>query len=382
LTAPITGYIDPQFTPVRDAFAALWQQAEVGASLCIYLHDRKVVHLWGGFADLAQTRPWTPETLVNVYSTTKGIAALALAHLAGTGAFNYQDSVAKHWPEFATQGKGAITIGEVLSHQAGLCAFDRAITIADLYDFEAMVALLAGAKPAWEPGSKAGYHAVTWGFLAGALLRKITGKTLGHYIQAHLCTPMLADFHLGLDPKAHPRCADLIGPNHALNKGIALTPLVQNARPIPRTALAIRTQENPVIRPFKDACSGAWRQAEIPASNGHATAEGLAKLYQGALNKTLINLDVRQQACVRVVSDQQDLILNQVIERSQGGFILNPNAGFGPNQHAFGHNGAGGSSAFADPESGVAFAYVMNQMQPAQTQPRAPKLAEVFFNCL
>ena len=122
LTALITGYTDPRFAPVRDAFAALWQDAEVGASLCIFLHDQKVVDLWGGFSDLAQTRPWTARTLVNIYSTTKGIAALALAHLAGTGALRYQDPVAKYWPEFAQQSKAAITVGELLSHQAGLSA--------------------------------------------------------------------------------------------------------------------------------------------------------------------------------------------------------------------------------------------------------------------
>ena len=382
LTAPITGYTDPQFTPVRDAFAALWDGPEVGASLCIYVQDQKVVHLWGGFADLAQTRPWTPDTLVNVYSTTKGIVALALAHLAGTGAFNYQDPVSQYWPAFAAHDKGAITINELLSHQAGLCAFEQDLLVADLYDWNAIVASLAGAKPAWEPGHRSGYHSISWGFLAGALCRNLTGQTLGEYIQTHLCTLTGADFHLGLDPKAHRRCADLIGPNRARNQRADLAPVRQPARAVPRSDLAIRTQENPIIRPYQDACSSAWRQAEIPASNGHATAEGLAKLYQGALNKTLIKEETRQQACIRTVSNQPDLILNQFIERSQGGFILNPDAGFGPNQLAFGHNGAGGSSAFADPEAQVAFAYVMNQMQPEGTQPRAPKLAEVFFSCL
>jgi len=382
LTAPITGYTDSQFTPVRDAFAELWDGPEVGASLCIYVQDQKVVHLWGGFTDLAQTRPWTPDTLVNIYSTTKGITALALAHLAGTGAFNYQDPVSKYWPEFAADDKGAITISELLSHQAGLCAFEQNLMVADLYDWNAIVASLARAKPAWEPGSRAGYHSISWGFLAGALCRKITGKTLGQYIQTHLCTPTGADFYIGLDPKAHDRCADLIGPNHARNQRADLTPAKQPASAAARSDLAIRTQENPIIRPYQDACSSAWRQAEIPASNGHATAEGLAKLYQGALNEKLITEAARHQACTRTVSKQQDLILNQFIERSQGGFILNPGAGFGPNQLAFGHNGAGGSTAFADPESQVAFAYVMNQMQPEQTKPRGPNLAEVFFNCL
>lgn len=382
LTAPISGYTDSQFTPVRDAFANLWDGPEVGASLCIYWHDKKVVHLWGGFADLAQTRPWTRDTLVNVYSTTKGIAALALAHLAETRAFNYQDPVSDYWPAFAAEGKGAITINQLLSHQAGLCAFEQDLVVADLYDWDAMVAALARGKPAWTPGLHAGYHSISWGFLAGALCHSITGKTLGQYIQAHLCTPTEADFHLGLDPKAHGRCADLIGPNHARNERAGRITGRQPATAMPRSDLAIRTQENPIIRPYQDACSSAWRQAEIPASNGHATAEGLAKLYRGALNKTLITEETRQQACARSVSQQQDLVLNQVIERSQGGFILNPGAGFGPNQQAFGHNGAGGSSAFADPESQVAFAYVMNQMQPDRTQPRAPNLAEVFFNCL
>ena len=387
MTQFIEGTVTPQFEPMRAAFFELWQHYEVGASLCVYLKGEKVVDLWGGWQDLARTKTWKPDTLVNIYSTTKGLAALALGHLHATGAFAYTDPVSFYWPEFAQRGKANISIGMLLSHQAGLSGFSERLVISDLYDTQKLTNLLASAEPSWMPGAQSGYHVVTWGFLAGEILRRVSGKTIGCYLREEITLPLGADCHLGLNVSDLHRCADLIGPNHA---NVHNVPLVNKPNAVdlpvlePVATLRRQAQQNPIIRPFKDACSNAWRQAEIPASNGHATAEGLARLYCHALQtkRAKIGGFGLNQACKKAVTGQTDLILQQNIERSQGGFILNPNAGFGPSPEAFGHNGAGGSSAFADPLREVAFAYVMNQMQPNGATPRAPKLAECFYSCL
>ena len=384
----VQGSVTPQFEPVRAAFLKLWQHHEVGASLCVYFRGEKVVDLWGGWQDINRSKTWHADTLVNIYSTTKGVAALALGHLHATGAFAYSDPVNLYWPEFAQNAKGEISIGMLLSHQAGLSGFSQNLLVSDLYQTQKLTNLLAGAEPSWIPGTQSGYHVVTWGFLAGEILRRITGKTLGCYLREHITQPLGADCHLGLLTRDLDRCADLIGPNRASRGNQPFTGDEPSALTTPvsesRKALRQQAQQNPIIRPFKDACSTAWRQAEIPASNGHATAEGLARLYAYALEKRTAEVGGfgLDQACRRAVTDQTDLILGQTIERSQGGFILNPGAGFGPSRSAFGHNGAGGSSAFADPEQEIAFAYVMNQMHPNGSAPRAPRLADCFYECL
>jgi len=380
LNAPIFGTSDARFTRVKEAFTELWQGPEVGASLCIFLEGKKVVDLWGGWQDRARTRDWTPDTLVNIYSTTKGIVALALAKLVNEDLLAYDEVVGRYWPEFNQNGKAGITVGQLLSHQAGLCAFDQPLAVTDLYNWQSRVERLAAAAPKWPPGSAAGYHSITWGFLAGELIRRVTGELPGHYLRKHLAEPHKADCHIGLSARAQAQCADLIGPNHALGA----TPATPSGIKKSRTPLVTLTQDNPRIRPFADACSADWRRAEIPASNGHASARGLATLYQAALSQhaQFVRTDTLQTAITTAVEDKTDLILQTKIKRSQGGFILNEGAGYGPDPRAFGHNGTGGSSAFAALSPQVAFAYVPNQMLPEGLTPRAPRLADLFYDCL
>ena len=380
MNPPLFGRVDKQFQPVKEAFQALWRDHEVGAGLCIYLEGINVVDLWGGWQDRARTKLWEENTLVNIYSTSKGLIAFALARLVHTGQLDYKHRVSEYWPEFGVAGKAEITVAELLSHQAGLCAFDTPIAVGDLYRWSDIIGHLTAAKPRWKPGSQAGYHPITWGFLAGEIIRRITGMSAGSFLKTAITTPLQADCYIGLSPQDQRRCADLIGPNHVKTGHPPSTATTRSDQ----HPLVRETQENPVIRPYADACSAAWRSAEIPASNGHATAKGLAKVYRAALLGThdFIGKAALSSAVQLAVSDQSDLILGTRMNRSQGGFIKNPNAGYGPQPNAFGHNGTGGSSAFADPDAGVSFAYVANQMHPEGHAPRAPRLAEVFFDCL
>ncbi len=362
----VFGTCSPQFEEIRPLFQELWQDIEVGAALCVYRQGKEVVNLWGGFQDRAQTIPWQQDTLVNTYSITKGVMATAVAMLADENAIAYDQKVSHYWPEFIQAQKETITVAQLLSHQGGLCGLETPLEVEDLSYWEKMTSLLAAQPPLWAPGSEAGYHAVTWGYLCGELIRRVTGETAGKFIQERICKPLGLNFFLGVPETKLPSCAELIGPNHA--KGYQPS----GSREIEHSPnrLFDLAQLNPVISPFKHASSRKWRQAEIPASNGHSDARSLARLYgllanKGTLERQRLLSEAAIATALEVAVDQQtDLVMGHIIRRSQAGFILSHDGNYGPGAHSFGHAGAGGSMAFADPERNLGFAYVMNQLQP------------------
>lgn len=359
---PIHGFTAPGFERVREQFAANFIDGiEVGASLCVRKNGEALVNLWGGYKDAGFTQPWQQDTLVNVYSTTKGVAAIAFATLVEDGLLSYDDAVKELWPEFRAAQNG-LTIGQLLSHQSGVPGVSEPVTVTDMYNWPKMIALLEQQEPFWEPGSAAGYHAVHWGYLVGELVLRATGKTLGSVLSERITGPLGADFHLGLPDAEHGRVADLIGPNHARTADRLPAPDTTPPR-LPR--LFPVALMNPSIRPWKDACSPDWRRAEIAAANGHGTGEGIARIYDAAANGggAVLSAATLAQANVQEVAMEEDLILAKPMRRSRG-FILNTDQEYGPTRSAFGHAGAGGSLGFADPEFGIGFGYTMNQMQP------------------
>ncbi|MFB0970320.1 MAG: serine hydrolase domain-containing protein, partial [Pseudomonadales bacterium] len=209
----VNGTNERRFDKVRTAFENLWSDIEVGAALCVYEHGVPVIDLWGGFHDQDMSTPWQANSLVNVYSTTKGMAAIAIAILVDEQKLDYDAPVADYWPEFAQAGKADVTIAQLLSHQAGLCGVDTKLEVEDLYDWEKMIRLLEQQTPMWPLGTGAGYHAVTWGYLPGELVRRVTGMTLGEFFNQRVAVPLLADCYIGLPESEFARCASLIGPN-------------------------------------------------------------------------------------------------------------------------------------------------------------------------
>lgn len=379
----IAGEVAAGFEQVKEVFAANWQGIEVGASYSVVYRGEKVVDLWGGYQNRECSKPWLKDTLVNVYSTTKGLASLAVAILAEEGKLDYEALVVDYWPEFGAEGKHTVTVAQLLSHQAGVCGVSDKITVADLYDWDKMVHLLAAQKPHWEPGKAAGYHAITWGYLAGELIRRITGQTLGHYFHEKVAGPLQADFFIGLPDSEMDRVSDMIGPNHARiqpPKGDGPAPKMPDLYPI---ALL-----NPSIRPYGDASSYAWRKAEIAAANGQANARGIARIYGALANGgeidgiRVIDKEGLETALQQEVGDQKDLVIGMPMRRARG-FILNSAGGYGPSSKAFGHGGAGGSTGFADPETNIGIGYAMNQMQsnPAAV-PRSKLLLDATYACL
>lgn len=376
-TFPIHGTVAPGFEPLRAVFERNFtDDVEVGASFAATVDGEFVADLWGGFQDRGCTREWRADTLVNVYSTTKGIASLALAALVEDGRLDYDAPVADYWPEFRA-GAGGLTVGQFLSHQSGVCGLRARVTVEDLYDFPAMAARIAAEEPHWEPGSAAGYHAILWGFLAGEIALRITGRSLGALLRERVAGPLGADFHLGLPESEHRRVADLIGPNHA------------RRQPDPRAMMGVKMPplfpfalQNPSVRPWKDACSAEWRRAEIAAANGHGNGRAIAGIYGAAASGGLLRDETLAALTREEWGMEDDLVLGRPMRRGRG-VNLNTDGQYGPNPSSFGHNGAGGSIGFADPARRLGVGYAMNQMEPGiDADTRGARLVRALFDCL
>ena len=379
----IIGYVSPGFEKVKTVFKSNWDGYEVGASCSVVHKGKTVVDLWGGWLDTEFKAPWQLDTLVNVYSTTKGMGSLAMAILADEGKIDYNAKVVDYWPEFGAEGKEKITVAQLLSHQAGLCGLSRKVTVEDLYDWDKMVTWLAAEKPHWEPGKGCGYHAVMWGYFPGELIKRITGKTLGTYFKEKVTDPLHADFFIGLPDSEMHRVGNIIGPNRAR------VPMTQVESPADMPALYPIALLNPNIRPYKDASSPAWRKAEIAAANGQANARGIARIYGMLANGgeidgiRILSQQAIEIATIEEVDDSRPNLVTGRPMRFARGFSLNVDGVYGKNPNAFGHAGAGGSLGFADPAANIGFGYTMNQMQVnPDDESRSKRLADAVYDCL
>jgi CubicO group peptidase (beta-lactamase class C family) len=370
----VEGHCDPRFAPIRDIFEKSFADGEeLGAAIAFCLDGELVVDLWGGYRDVARTEPWTRDTLVNTYSTTKGMTALCAHQLVERGLLDLDAPVSRYWPEFAAGGKGEIPVRWLLSHQAGLPAVRRPLAPEALYDWDAMAGALAEQEPWWEPGTRHGYHALTFGFLVGELIRRVSGRSVGAFFREEVAGPLGADFFIGLPAEEDPRVADLQGglapPTPAEGGPEIPGPLGQFLRdmtdPSTMTGAAFN---NPPGRAER-VNTRAWRAAEIPAANGHGTAEALARIY-GALARggELGGVRLLEPESIELARTEQafgpDAVLGSLPMRFGLGFMLRQDfMPLSPNASAFGHPGAGGSIGMADPEAKVGFGYVMNQMK-------------------
>jgi CubicO group peptidase (beta-lactamase class C family) len=359
----VHGRCAPRFEKVRLAFEASFARGELGAAVAVTLRGDPVIDLWGGFADAAGTRPWRADTLVSVASTTKGMTAVCLARLADGGSLDLDAPVARYWPEFAEAGKGAIPVRWILCHRAGLPAIRAQLPAEALFDWERMTATLAAERPVWEPGSRHGYHALSFGHLAGEVLRRIDGRSPGTFFREEVARPLGLDFHIGLAAEDDARCAEIAPAGPTRGPANKLT-----ARMREKDSILGRAFGNPP-RPRGVVNSAAWRRAEIPAANGHGTARAVARLY-GAL-ACGGEIDGRRVlspgAVLRAASEEAfgpDAVLPGLTTRFGQGFMLaHRGLPLGTSPRAFGHPGMGGSIGFADPDAGLGFGYVTNRMQ-------------------
>ena len=361
----IEGECDPRFLAVKQAFAENFvSRAELGAALCVMIDGRSVVDLWGGHVDKLRTRPWAPDTLVNVYSTTKGVTALCAHRLVDEGRLDLDAPVARYWPAFAQNGKQRVLVRHLLNHQAGLPAIRKPLPGEALFDWTAMTDALAAEEPWWEPGTAHGYHAMTFGWLVGEVVRQVAGKTIGAYFRDELATPLGLDFHIGLPEKDWARVAGL-RPAPPPNPGDRTLLFEIIAKPDGMTAKAF---VNPLTGLMPGLVSSPeWRRAELPAMNGHATARAVARIYgalatDGRLDGTRVLSPEGIERARKEQTNGRDRVLLEHTRFSAGFMLPVPGATFGPNPRAFGHPGMGGSLGFADPEARLAFGYTMNKM--------------------
>jgi CubicO group peptidase (beta-lactamase class C family) len=370
----IQGTCEAPFEPVRkvfaQTFAAEGPYRNAGASLCVCLQGRCLIDLHGGEAKASQ--PWTRDTLVNIWSATKGVVATAVAMLVDRGQLSYDAPVANYWPEFAQAGKQDVTVAQLLSHQAGVNGYVAPTTLADLCNWDTATARLAAQAPFWTPGEQTSYHAVTYGFLAGELVRRASGRSVGKFLAEEVSRPLAADIFIGVPEAQRSRISPIRAPKAARALSEGMNPIAQRAVTNPQL-----TAELP-----NDA---AWIAAELPAVNGHATASGLAKLYGALANGgrlgtvQLISRAGIEQMC-QPLSTRMDLMLGA--RTWAAGVVLNTEGNYGPNPKTFGHSGWGGSFGCADLQSGIGIGYVHNQMGPDVTgDPRGVNLCRAIFEC-
>jgi CubicO group peptidase (beta-lactamase class C family) len=291
--------------------------------------------------------------------------------LVDRGLLSYEDKVAQHWPEFAAGGKENVTVGQLMSHQAGLCGLREPITLDHYYDWDFMCRELAAMEPFWTPGDGSGYHAITYGYLAGELIRRIDGRTPGTFIREEICAKVDADFQVGTPASEDARISDLIKPK-------VNVPLTSDTPP----DYTVAAFSNPVMKP-RYANLREWRAAEIPAANGHGTAMGLARIYAEMAKGG--GKFMGTDAFAAVTAEQcRTMDRNLGFEISWGaGFMRNKLGLYGPNDTTCGHSGYGGSMAFGDSVAGVSVAYVMNQMDTNLTgDPRTLGLVAALYAAL
>ena len=354
----IHGTCAPGYELVRQAFADNFaQRDEIGASMAVVVSGQPVVNLWAGWADLARTRPWQQDTLTNVWSTTKAMTSLAAHILVDRGELDPDAPVAKYWPEFAAAGKADIPVRWIMCHKSGLAGLTVPLSLQDYYDWDKITGLLAAQAPLWEPGTASGYHAITFGFLVGEVIRRISGQSPGSFFATEIADPLGADFHIGLADSEFGRCSELLGVRPSEHEQTAIAQAYANAHPAAMAALL-----NPSLT-GDEANDGDWREAELPAANGHGTAQALVTVF-GTLvdgSNRLISEKTLRAACVGQ-GRYTDLVLGVPLEFGLGFGLSGAEGHYGPNPAAFGHDGFGGSAVGADLERGIAFAYVMNRM--------------------
>ena len=347
-----------RFSGVRETLEESLEADDVGASVAVYLDGEPVVDLWGGYADAARTTPWQRDSILNTWSTTKTMTALCALILADRGDLDLAAPVARYWPEFAAAGKQDVEVRHLLSHTAGLPTWDEPMTVADLYDWPKATARLAAQTPRWEPGTQAGYHAVTQGYLVGEVVRRVTGVSLGTFFAREVAGPLGADFHIGLPAGHDGRVIPVIPPP---------PPSAANQEPTapgggPGEA-APRERGNPPVDPA-DANTVAWRRAEIPAAGGHGNARSVGAVQSvlaGGGTARGVRL-LSPEGCERALAEQYrgpDVILG-VPMRYGNGYGLN--SGWLPNPRTCFWGGWGGSMVVVDLDARMTVSYVMNQM--------------------
>ncbi|MFD5618694.1 serine hydrolase domain-containing protein [Streptomyces yangpuensis] len=351
----IDGRCEPRFAAVREVLAGLLGTGDVGASVAVFLDGEPVVDIWGGHADEERRTAWERDTLTCVNSTSKNMTALCALILADRGELDLSAPVAAYWPEFAAAGKENVLVRHVLSHTAGLPDLAGPTAVEELYDWDGVTSGLAAQTTEWEPGTAAGYHALTFGFLVGEIVRRVTGRSLGEFFADEVAGPLGADFHFGLGAEHDHRVAPLVPPPSLSDAYASRAPLGPDGVRREHRGAAIRV---------RDVNSEAWRRAQIPAVNGFGNARSVALVQSVLANRGAAG-------GVRLLSSRGCEPAWEEVFHGDDRVLRTPvswTTGFGRFGTAFGWGGWGGSLVASDPGSRMTVAYVMNRMLDRDTQ--------------
>ena len=388
-TAPlISGCCADEFAGVREAFARNFtDRAEVGAAVAVWVDGELVVDLWGGSADGSGARPWRRDTLASIYSGSKGLTSTCVHLLAERGDIDLYAPVTRYWPEFGQAGKEDITLAMVMSHRSGVIGPRSRLHWSQAADWDAVCTHIAAAEPWWAPGTAQGYHMVTFGFILGEVVRRVTGHTIGQYLRTEISEPLGVDVHIGLPAAEHHRCAEMVGKPHIRDVLAAGTapghPRSLTEHPMAGLAVAMG------FVPDDELGSNAldvWREAEFPATNAHVSALGMATFYNALAKEKLLSRQHMETVRVCQGGFDTDLVLGaRVADHGWGlGYMLNQRGIAGPNRRTFGHGGSGGSFAFVDLEHRIGYAYVMNHFDATKcnADPRTVALSDEVYRAL
>ena len=384
----IHGYVAPGFEEVREKFIKNFtKRGELGAACAIYSKGEKVVDLWGGYRDTKSRAPWEENTLIMVFSATKGLAAMTVAVAHSKGLIDYDEKVAIYWPEFAQNSKENITVRQLLSHQAGLVVLDEPLTVEQVADLDVVAEILARQKPIWKPGTRYGYHASTLGLYMNELIRRVDPqhRSLGQFFQDEIVRPLDLEFYIGLPdevPDSRIATIQMISPIKALFKmPLRLTMRFLNPRSLFSRAMMAVKGSNPKER--------LYRSVEMPSGNGIGQVRSMAKAYSVfAAGEKELNLkkETIEELTAPAIPPEQgphDEILGIDTYFSLGYAKPGPDISFGSSRKAFGTPGLGGSFAFADPDAQVGFAYAMTKMgYYIKDDPREKSLRDAMYRCI
>jgi CubicO group peptidase (beta-lactamase class C family) len=374
---PVSGSCDARFTEVREEFARNFaERGEVGAAVCVLVDGDPVVDLAGGWA--RPGTPWAGDTLVDYYSVGKAFLALLALQLVDAGHIGLDEPLSGVWPEFAAGGKEAATLRQALCHQAGVPAIRQPLTDDDLWDWDVMAAALAATEAWWVPGTRHAYHTNTYGHLIGEVVRRVTGQTVRERLAA-VAEPLGADVHVGVPDSEFHRCAEVqfVSAGSPLGSDIDVDALEGDRR------MEMLSYVNPPgYSSIGVVNTSEWRRAEVPSTNGHGTAGGVARMYAALLQPgRLLSTDLLAEA-----TSPQSVgycpILHEEVTFGLGFKPTVPRRPFGPNPRSFGHFGTGGAVGFADPDTGVAFGYAMNHVIPRWQSTRNRALMDAVYQAL
>jgi len=366
----IQGFVSAGFEPVRDAFVENFsRRKELGAACCVYRHGEKVVDLWGGIRDKATGEPWEKGTMVLVHSTTKGLAAMTLALAHSRGWLDYEERVCIYWPEFAQRGKETITVRQLLAHQAGLFAFDEPVDRDVVADLDRLALVLARQTPAWKPGTRQAYHAISLGFYEGELLRRVDPqhRSLGRFFQDEIAAPLGLELYIRLPEDVQNSRLAKIESATALEMLFGFPIRLTLASLYPRSNIYRALITNPGAAITLDEQHVYARNLEVPSGGGVGTAQAIARAYSAFATggrELQLRPETLQLLTAPAIPPERgfyDECMKGEMRFSLGFCKPGPGSLFG-HQGSFGHPGAGGSFGFADPEAGVGYAYVTNRM--------------------